>query len=109
MNNMNFKKGLLLGLAAGAAAGFLAHKNRKTLAAKMWMIKARAEVWKKVAKLKDVTKSNYEEIIDDVVAKYKTGKYIAAAELEDFSENLKSKWSRVKKKFDEQAREEEDE
>jgi gas vesicle protein len=90
------------GLAAVAAAAAGAYyfygangaKNRKQL--KSWMVKAQGEVMEKIESLKDVSEEKYEDVVSQVLAKYKKVKNATPAEVEKYARELKSHWKSIK-------------
>jgi hypothetical protein len=98
--NSSGKKVLGLGaLAAAAAATYYfygsknAAKNRKNVSD--FAQKAKKEVVTKVAKLKEVTKANYEMAVAEVLENYKKVKNINPKELIALSQELKSHWQKI--------------
>jgi gas vesicle protein len=100
-----FIKGLMAGAVVGAVAGFLIHKNRRRIMSKVWMIKARAEIYRRLGDLTEITKSTYEETINAVAAQYRKMRNIAADEVDYFAERMMDKWKEVKAGIDEKAEE----
>jgi uncharacterized protein YfkK (UPF0435 family) len=103
MNNGK-KVGLGVGIAAAAAAaaagayylyGPSGSKNRKKI--KGWMLKARGEVIERMEKLKDVSKEEYQEIVDSVVQGYKKAQNASPAELAALATELKGHWNSISK------------
>lgn len=94
------KKVLGIGaLAAAAAATYYfygsknAAKNRKNVSD--FAQKAKKDVVTKVAKLKEVTKNNYEKVVSEVLENYKKVKNINPKELVALSQELKSQWQKI--------------
>jgi len=88
--------------AAVAAAGtyFLygsksAAKNRK--AVKSWALKAKAEVLEKLEEAKEMTKEEYEEMINAVAGAYIGLKTASKAEIKDFKDEMKEHWRAIEK------------
>lgn len=104
MKNQNNTGKKVLGvgaLAAAAAATYYfygsknAAKNRKNVSD--FAQKAKKDVVTKVAKLKEVTKSNYEKVVAEVMQNYKKVKNINPKELMALSQELKSQWQKITK------------
>ncbi len=101
------KKDDNLGLAAGigavaaiAGAYFMygskkAAKNRK--AVKSWLFKAKADVLEKLEDAQDMTKRDYEKLVDVVGAAYKDVKDVSKTELADFKREMKGHWDEIEK------------
>lgn len=95
-----------LGVAAVAAAAAGAYffygpsgaKNRKNL--KAWTVKARAEVMERVENLKDVSEKTYNQVVSQVLDKYKKLKNVAPADLAAVQKELKSSWKAIKSEID---------
>lgn len=99
------KVGLGIGLtaAAVAAAGayFLygskdANKNRKTV--KSWMLKAKAEVLEQLEKAQEMSKEEYEQVIDTVGGAYAAIKDVSKTEVDTFKKEMKTHWDHIEKK-----------
>lgn len=94
--------GLAAGTALAAAAGTYffygakdASKNRRRV--KGWMLKARGEVLDGVEKLKEVDKSAYFALVDQVMRRYGTVKGISKQEAEEMVKELKDSWKHIEK------------
>lgn len=96
------KIGIGVGLTAAAvtAAGayFLygskdAAKNRKTV--KSWMLKAKAEVLERLEDAKDMSKEEYEAMVDAVAGTYEKVKSSTRAEVADFKREMKAHWKAI--------------
>ena len=91
----------LIGLAvAGLAGAYFLYgkdgaKNRKKV--KTWALKAKAEVLEKIEKAKELSETNYQEIIDMVSAKYAKVKDVTPEDIAAFSKDLKKHWKDIKK------------
>lgn len=91
--------GIGVGLTAAAAAvagGYFlygsknAAKNRKTV--KSWALKAKAEVLEGIEKAQDMSKEEYEQLIDTVVTAYQGAKDASKNELSTFKKEMKDHW-----------------
>lgn len=100
----NQKIGLGVGLtaAAVAAAGtfFLygskgASKNRK--AVKSWALKAKAEVLEKLETAKEMSKEEYEQVIDTVGGVYADLKQASKVDVSGFKKEMKEYWNKIEK------------
>lgn len=98
------KIGLGVGLtaAAVAAAGtyFLygskgASKNRK--AVKSWALKAKAEVLEKLETAKEMSKEEYEQLIDTVGGVYAQVKDASKVDISGFKKEMKEYWNKIEK------------
>lgn len=98
------KIGLGVGLtaAAVAAAGtfFLygskgASKNRK--AVKSWALKAKAEVLEKLEQAKEMSKEEYENVIDTVGGVYADLKQASKVDVSGFKKEMKEYWNKIEK------------
>jgi hypothetical protein len=95
--------GGVLGLAAGASAvtaGFYffgkdGKGHRKQALA--WSKKAKMEILEKIKDMKIVTKSTYQNALDDVLEKYKDLKSIDPKDLKAFGQELMSHWEKISK------------
>ena len=92
-----------MGAVLGAGATYLAYKNRKKIAEKMWKIKARAQLHRRLSNLKRITKKEYEELVDAVLSKYEDLESISRYEIDEFADELKDRWDSVKERIDEAA------
>jgi hypothetical protein len=98
------KIGLGVGLtaAAVAAAGtyFLygskgASKNRKVV--KSWALKAKAEVLEKLEQAKEMSKEEYEQVIDTVGGVYAQMKDASKVDISGFKKEMKEYWNKIEK------------
>ena len=103
-----FKKGLILGglLAVGAAIGFFMtksgqersedlQKDLKTLAKRLQ---------KNLSKLDDVTKENFDNLVDAIVTEYSDKKQLANDTKDTITQLLQAKWLEMEAEYlDEQA------
>lgn len=80
----------VLGAAAYLLFGPEGKKHRKDL--KSWMIKMKAEVMEKMEKAQDLTATSYENIVNQVGAKYKSLKHVSSADLAKEMAELKKNW-----------------
>jgi DNA-binding protein HU-beta len=92
--------GLTAAAAAVAGAYFLygsknAAKNRK--AVKSWTLKAKAEVLEKLEEAKNMSKEEYEELVDTVTAAYQGVKSASKADLSGFKKEMKEHWAGLAK------------
>lgn len=98
------KIGIGVGLtaAAVAAAGtyFLygsksASKNRKVV--KSWALKAKAEVLEKLETAKEMSKEEYEQLIDTVGGVYAQVKEASKVDISGFKKEMKEYWNKIEK------------
>ena len=98
------KVGLGIGLTAAAAAAagayFLygsknAAKNRK--AVKSWMLKAKAEVLEGLERAQEMSKKEYEQLIDQVGTAYAKLQDVKKTDLADFKREMKQHWDNIAK------------
>jgi len=101
-NNQVVGIGVGITAAAVAAAGafFLygsknAAKNRK--AVKSWTLKAKADVLEKIEDAKDMTKEEYEQLIDTVSSAYQNAKNASKVDLSTFKKEMKEHWQQIAK------------
>ncbi len=92
--------GLTAAVAAAAGAYFLygsknAAKNRK--AVKSWTLKAKAEVLEKIEQAQDMTKEEYEQLIDTVSVAYQGVKDASKTDLATFKKEMKEHWLQIAK------------
>ncbi len=87
-------------IAAAAAAGAYyfygskdGAKNRKAM--RGWVVKAKGEVMEKMETLKDVTETNYDKIVDEVVKRYSAMKKIDPVEVAALASELRGSWKRI--------------
>jgi len=92
--------GITAAAVAAAGAFFLygsknAAKNRK--AVKSWTLKAKAEVLEKIEQAKDMSREEYEQLIDTVSGAYKDVKNASKVDLSTFKKEMKEHWSNIAK------------
>lgn len=92
--------GITAAAVAAAGAYFLygsknAAKNRK--AVKSWTLKAKAEVLEKIEQAKDMTKEEYEQLIDTVSGAYQGVKSASKVDLSTFKKEMKEHWNSIAK------------
>ncbi|MBI2474413.1 MAG: YtxH domain-containing protein [Candidatus Taylorbacteria bacterium] len=100
-NQNKFLKGVIAGVVLGAVGGYFLHKNKRRIMSKVWMIKAKAEIYRRLGSLKDLTQESYENTVRAVTDKYKKVKSIAAHEIDEFAERMMARWKDVKARMDE--------
>lgn len=93
--------GLTAAAVAAAGAYFLygskdAVKNRKSV--KSWMLKAKAEVLEKLEKAQEMSKEEYEALIDTIGTSYAAVKEVSKAEVDTFKKEMKKHWAEIEKK-----------
>jgi len=71
-----------------------AKQNRKNIEA--WTLKAKADVLTKLEKAKDVTKDEYDKIVDGVSDKYAQVKEIGTDKADALRRELKKHWKEIK-------------
>ncbi len=94
--------GFAAGLVAAAAAGayFLyGSKNSKKYRSLVigWMFKAKGEILQEIEKLQDVTKEQYENIVEAIAKKYKDVESIDGDDVNRFVVDLKKQWGAIAK------------
>lgn len=99
--------GVTAALLSAAGVYFLygsknAEKNRKKV--KSWTLKAKAEVLEGIEKAKDMTKEDYEQLIDKTTKMYSKVKDASAEELMGFAKEMKSHWKSLEKKGEQKAK-----
>ncbi|MCA9365375.1 hypothetical protein KC723_00625 [Candidatus Kaiserbacteria bacterium] len=101
-NAQKISIGVGLTAAAVAAAGtyFLygtkdAAKNRKTV--KSWMLKAKAEVLESLEAAQEMTREEYEQMIDTVAAAYTTLQGATKKDISEFRKEMKDHWQAIEK------------
>jgi len=95
--------GVAVGLSAVAAAvgayfmygSKRAAKNRK--AVKSWVFKAKADVLEALENTQDITKKEYEKLIDTVAAAYTNIESATKADLATFKKEMKEHWTDIAK------------
>jgi flagellar basal body-associated protein FliL len=92
--------GLTAAAVAAAGAYFLygsksAAKNRK--AVKSWMLKAKAEILEKLEDAKEITKEEYDMLVDQVVGAYTTVQSASKKDLKELRDEMKSHWQGITK------------
>ncbi len=90
----------ILGFIIGAMVGVFGapksgEKNRKEFID--WMQKMSADLNDKVADANEMTQDKYNDMVDMVTDKYRKVKKIKETDLEDFADELKAHWKKVKK------------
>ena len=93
--------GITAALLSAAGAYFLygskhAEQNRKKV--KSWTLKAKAEVLGGLEKAKDMSKADYEQLIDKTTKVYAKVKDASAEELVSFAREMKSHWKMLEQK-----------
>ena len=90
--------GITAAAAAAAGAYFLygsknAQKNRQKV--KSWALKAKAEALEALEKAENMTKEEYEEMIDKIGSAYAVVKEASKADIVDFKKEMKSYWKNI--------------
>lgn len=98
-----FKKGLILGglLTVGAVVGFAMTKEGQELTEELQKdLKALAKNLKKnLHQLEDVTKDNFNELVDSLVEEYAKKKKLASDAKEQLITALQAKWHEMEKEY----------
>lgn len=92
--------GLTAAAVAAAGAYFLygspnAAKNRKKV--KSWMLKAKAEVLEKLEEAQEMSKEEYEALIDTVASTYSQFKDASKVDIAEFKKEMKQHWNGIEK------------
>lgn len=92
--------GLTTAAVAAASAYFLygskgASKNRKQV--KSWALKAKAEVLEKLEDAKEMSQSEYEDLVSSVVGAYSTAKNASKKDLKEFAVEMNDNWKKIEK------------
>ena len=92
--------GITAAAAAAAGAYFLygskdAKKNRATV--KSWMLKAKAEVLEVLEDVENMSKEEYENVVENVAATYATVKQVSKKDLTAFRKEMKEYWPKIEK------------
>jgi len=92
--------GVLAAAAALVAGGYFLYgkdgaKNRKKV--KSWMLKAKAEILERLEKATDgeISKEDYEEMVDKAIARYAKVKDVGAKEAAALAKELKAHWKKI--------------
>jgi len=93
--------GVTAALLSAAGAYFLygskdADKNRKKV--KSWMLKAKAEVLEGIETAKDMSKEDYDKLVDTSLKMYGKAKTASLEEVAVLTKELKSHWKSLEKK-----------
>jgi len=72
-----------------------AAKNRK--AVKSWVFKAKAEVLEALENTQEITKQEYDKLIDQVSSAYENVKEVTKTEMADFKREMKAHWEDIAK------------
>ena len=107
-DKMKYLKGVMSGFVLGLLGSYVVYKNRRSIKSKIWMIKAKAEIFRRLDEMADVTKDAYGQVVDEVLSKYRTAKHIAGGEIEDFKLMLNDKWDDYKRKISERFKEDDE-
>lgn len=100
------KKGLAIGagvaaIAAAAAGTYFLTSTKKgkqvSKKAVAWAGKAKKEVISEMKKLEAVNQKAYGQVVDEVTKKYKALKNVDVNDVMEFSKELKSHWTGIKK------------
>ena len=90
-------------LAAAAAGAFYfygskhAPQNRKQM--KGWMIKAKGDVVEKMETMKEMSQKNYDNIVNEVTAKYGKLKNIDPKDLRAMADDMRKHWKNISAQF----------
>jgi gas vesicle protein len=93
--------GALLGLALSPRSG-----RRNRMMAKNWMHRMDRDLNRRLNETRDLTQSKYEQIVDDLNYRYGKARDIKTSELDDFTKDLKNRWERIKDRWNDRSRDE---
>jgi hypothetical protein len=105
MDQKGFGKGFVVGLLVGAGGALIAYGKRDAIRTKLWKLRARTDLGRRLSALKKVTKESYDDTIDSVAEHYRATLGVAREELDDFARELKDEWKRAKHRYAEEAEE----
>lgn len=93
--------GVTAAMLAAAGGYFLygsknAAKNRKNV--RSWMLKAKADVLEGIENAKDLTKDEYEDLVEGAAKVYGKLKTVSKREVGDFKREMKSHWNHLEKR-----------
>lgn len=100
MGKNTFMKGALIGALIGTAVALFTTKKTGKVRQKEFKMKhpeLTANILEAVGKMKVVSKEKYDEVVEKAVKKYGKRKNMAKAQVAAVVEDLKTKWSDVKK------------
>lgn len=103
MEHSDFKKGLFLGMVAGAVGALVLYKKRRRIMGKLWKLKVKADIHRRLGELTQMTRESYDSIVDSVLMKYRTAGTIAQYELDELGRDLKSRYESVRRDFEQAA------
>jgi hypothetical protein len=100
------KKGILVGAGiaalafAGIAGSYFLYgkdgaKNRKKITS--WMLQAKADILKKIEKLQNITRDQYEAIVEKAIEQYKKAESISEKDVDAFAKKMKKYWKDIEK------------
>ncbi|MBP7796173.1 MAG: hypothetical protein KA059_05300 [Elusimicrobiales bacterium] len=93
--------GVALSAVAAAAIYFLAgeknKKNREKIA--QWGLEMKTELLKKMKDMKDVTKEEYDNLVDELTERYERVKKVSSKDLKVISKDLKGAWQHIQKEI----------
>jgi gas vesicle protein len=93
--------GVALAAVAAAATYFLTgrrgEKNRAKIEA--WTLKMKAEIVERLRKLKEINQQKYEELVEEVAARYQRVEKVSAEEIERLTPELKQAWKHISKEL----------
>jgi gas vesicle protein len=98
MSTKNLFKGLIAGLAIGGLLGILlAPKSGKQVRhdLKKAYKSTSQDVAKRISSIEDISKSQYEQIVDAVVNEYKKLDPITKEQIDSLKSILQNKWSEI--------------
>jgi hypothetical protein len=92
--------GIAATVAAAAIGAYFLYgkdgaKNRKKV--KGWMLKAKGEILEKVEALENVSEGKYQQIVEEVAARYRGARNVDKAELVALITDAKRHWKTMKK------------
>ncbi len=91
--------GASIAALAGAAYFFLGPKGKQhQKQAKSWAIKMKGDVVEKLEQAKEISETNYQEIIDSIAARYTKEKRAGSAEIKALANDLKRHWNVIGKR-----------
>lgn len=95
----SFFFGFFLGYAVGTAGGFFLSQNKRKIQAKLWMWRARMEIERRLRELGEFSRSTYDEIVEEVLERYRERGTIAMHKLDAFEDELKRRYGQMKRRF----------
>jgi hypothetical protein len=105
---IGFIAGAVVAIAIGKHVFYGPQGERNRHHARLWTLRAKAELLERMGEVQDLTEERYGELVDEVIAKYAAMKEVDAKKARGAGKIFKQKWKEMRKRIEEAQEETEE-